>query len=331
MFSKAVAGDLGFTKMAFPELREILQAPIVRDPLAIEFDPSNIDEIKLSGGGLLCLIAYWVFAADIFDADQPRPAMYMFPDHHALLKHYIGEDPQSEVLSNPGTMEALVVLAVWLDSQNKIAAGGGETSSDAKTNYMPYHHLITLISVFHPNVRVRNASTVIAGTILHSNPDEDDRLAILEDLLENCMFSSLQACAVTWLREEVIAARKINSKGHFSSPDCFDAIQYTLFPNLTHLKEADIETLLEFWAEGSPFHLQVANFALFLFSNDYKDLAPAGMAAAIEHRYVQPLLQTATRIMDALDKGEIEQPSDHKGTVMELSVLKDILERVPLQ
>ncbi|QPH12342.1 hypothetical protein C2857_004481 [Epichloe festucae Fl1] len=327
----AVAGDLGFTKMAFPELREILEAPIVKDSLAIEFDPSNIDEIKLSGGGLLCLIAYWVFAADIFDADQPRPAMYMFPDHHALLKHYIGEDPQSEVLNNPGTMEALVVLAIWLDGQNKIAAGGETSVSDAKANYMPYHHLITLISVFHPNVRVRNASTVIAGTILHSNPDEDGRLAILEDLLENCMFSSLQACAVTWLREEVIAARKNNSKGHFSSPDCFDAIQYTLFPSLTHLKKADMETLLEFWAEGSPFHLQVANFALFLFSNDYKDLAPAGMAAAIEHRYVQPLLQTATRVMDALDKGEIEQPSDHRGTVMELSVLKDILERVPLQ
>lgn len=316
--------------MTFPELRNILEAPIVRDPLAIDFDPSNIDEIKLSGGGLLCLMAYWVFAADIFDADQPRPAMYMFPDHHVLLKHYVGEDPQSQILDNPGTMEALVVLAVWLGQNNKLAASG-DTSSDAKDNYMPYHHLITLISVFHPNVRVRNAATVIAGTILHSNPDEDDRLSILEDLLENCMFSSLQACAVSWLREEVIAARKNGSKGRFSSPDCFDAIQYTLFPNLTYLKEADMETLLEFWAEGSPFHLQVANFALFLFSSDYKDLAPAGMAAAIEHRYVQPLLQTATRVIDALNKGEIEQPSDHRGTVMELAVLKDRLERVPLQ
>ncbi|KAG5951844.1 hypothetical protein E4U53_002129 [Claviceps sorghi] len=328
----AVAGDLSFTNMTFPELQRILEAPIVKDPLAVEFDPSNVDGIKLSGGGLLCLMAYWVFAADIFDAHQPRPNMYMFPHHFSLLKHYLGQDAQSEILNNPGTMEALVVLAIWLDGQDNKIAAGGAAGSDAKENYMAYHHLITLISVFHPNVRVRNASTVVAGTILHANPDEDDRLSILEDLLENCMFSSLQACAVSWLREEVIAARKHGSEGgRFSSPDCFDAIQYTLFPSLTYLKEADLETLLEFWAEGSPFHLQAANFAMFLFSSDYKDLAPAGMAAAIEHRYVQPLLQTATRVMGALERGEVEQPDHHRATVMELAVLKDRLERVPLQ
>lgn len=231
--------------MTFAELREILQAPIVRDPLAIEFDPANIEEIKISGGGLLCVIAYWVFAGDVFDADQPRPGMYMFPDHQQLLKHYIGDDPQSEILNNPGTMEALVVLAIWLVGQKKLAQDGA-ADTNAKDNYMPYHHLITLISVFHANIHVRNAATVVAGAVLHSDPDEDDRLAILEDLLENCMFGSLQACAITWLREEVISARKANSKGRFGTPDCFESIQYTLFPDLTYLKEADIETLLEF-------------------------------------------------------------------------------------
>ncbi|KAG6058488.1 hypothetical protein E4U17_007999 [Claviceps sp. LM77 group G4] len=353
----AVAGDLGFTNMTYPELQSILEAPITRDPLSIDFDPSKINDIKLSSGGLLCLVAYWVFAADIFDAHQPRPAMYMFPHHHGLLKHYIGQDSQSEVAIHPGTMEALVVLAVWLDGQNRIAAGGSR-SPDAKDNYMPYHHLITLISVFHPNVRVRNASTVVAGTILHSNPDEDDRLSILEDLLENCMFSSLQACAVSWLREEILAAHKNASppspttttttssstapppspsprnNSRFRSPDCFEAIQYTLFPSLTHLQDADLDTLLEFWAEASPFHLQVANFALFLFSSPtYSRLAPAGMAAAIEHRYVQPLVQVATRIMDALEEGSVEQPRghEHRGTVMELAVLRERLGRVPLQ
>lgn len=316
--------------MTFPQLREILQAPIVRDPLAIDFDPENVDEIKISGGGLLCMIAYWVFAADVFDSDQPRPEMHIFPDHQELLKHYVEEDPQSEILNNPGTTEALVVLAVWLDSQKKLAAGGA-ADVNAKDNFMPYHHLVTLISVFHPNIRVRNAATTIAGAVLHADPNEDDRLAILEDLLENCMFASLQACAVTWLREEVISARKNNSKGRFSTPDCFESIQYTLFPSLTYLKEADIETLLEFWAESSPFHLQVANFALFLFGKDYKDLAPAGMAAAIEHRYVQPLLQAAKLLVEAVDKGEVEKPDDHKNTVMELGILRDTLERVPLQ
>ncbi|GAO14110.1 hypothetical protein UVI_02038000 [Ustilaginoidea virens] len=326
----AVAGDLGFTKLTYAELRLLLLAPVVRDPLAIEFEPSNANDIKLSGGGLLCLIAYWVVAGDVFDADQPRPEMFTFPDHHELLRHCLGDDPQSEILNQPGTVEALIVLAVWLHGRKRIAAGGDSGSADAKDSYMPYHHLITLVSVFHPNLRVRNASTVLAGAVLHADPDEDDRLAILEDLLENCMFSSLQACAVAWLKEEVIAARKNNSQGHFSSPDCFEAIQYTLFPSLTHLREADIETLMEFWAESSSFHLQVANFLVFLFENDYKDLAAPGMAAAIDYRYVQPLSQAARTLMDAIENGETDMSEDCRATVMELGILKTTLDRVPL-
>jgi hypothetical protein len=313
-----------------PQLRDILQAPIVRDPLAIDFNPENIQQVQISGSGLLCLIAYWLFAGDVFDADQPQPEMYMFPDHQQLLKHYIGQDPHSDILNNPGTVEALVVLGIWLQGQKKLAADAA-ANPGAKHNYMDYHHLITLVSVFHPNIRVRNAATVIAGAALHSDPDEDDRLSILEDLLENCMFASLQACAVSWLKEEVILARKENSIGRFSTPDCFESVQYTLFPDLTHLEAADMDTLVEFWAEGSPFHLQVANFGLFLFGSEYKNLAPAGMAAAIEHRYVQPLLQAAEVLIKAVDQGEVEKPDDHKKTVMELGILKDTLERIPLQ
>ena len=309
-------------KWGVKELREVLLAPIARDPLAIDYDPDNIEEIKISGGGLLCLVAYWLFAGDVFDSDQPRPELHTFPDLHELLAHYLGEDPQSEVLNAPGTVESLVVLAVWLDGQKR--------TGDAAGQYMQHHHLLTLISVFHRNVRVRNAATVVAGSVLHSDPDEDDRLSILEDLLENCMFASLQACAVAWLKEEVIAAHKAGS-GKFNSPECFESLQYTLFPDLTHLKSADIDALLEFWAESSPFHLQVANFALFLFGEDYKRLAPEGMAAAIEHRYVQPLVQAATTVKEAMDRGEVAKPEGHTGAVLELSVLTDRLGKVALQ
>ncbi|KND92136.1 hypothetical protein TOPH_03173 [Tolypocladium ophioglossoides CBS 100239] len=325
----AAAGDLGLSKVPFSILKEAIEGPICREPLAMDFDPQKPEEIKLSTGGLICLVAYFVFAADVFDADQPRPDMLMFPDHHLLLKQFLGEDdPQTQVMGNPGTVEALMVMAVWLDSQKRITT----ESTKAEANFMAYHHLMTLVSVFHPNLRVRNAATVIAGLVLHADPDEEDRLTILEDLLENCMFSSLQACAVTWLREEIITARKTNSKGRFSSPDCLESLQYTLFPSLTHLKEADKDSVLEFWTQSAPLLLQAANFAMFLYGGtEYKDLAPAGMAAAIEHRYVEPLLQAAKTLSAEVEEKGIEAQDADSEVLMQLSILTDTLGRVPLQ
>ncbi len=44
----------------------------------------------MSTGGLICLVAYKIFAADVFDANQPLPEMHMFPDHHRMLKLFLG-------------------------------------------------------------------------------------------------------------------------------------------------------------------------------------------------------------------------------------------------
>ncbi|GJN80554.1 hypothetical protein PLIIFM63780_004081 [Purpureocillium lilacinum] len=324
----AVAGDIGLSNVPLSKLKASLE-DICTDPLALDFDPARPDEILMSTGGLICLVAYKIFAADVFDANQPLPEMHMFPDHHQMLKLFLGEseDPQAQVASNPGTVESLLVMAIWLDGSRRIAAAEG-----AEANFMAYHHLLTLISVFHPNVRVRNAATVVSGAVLHADPDEEDRLAILEDLLENCMFSSLQACAVTWLKEEITAAKKAGSKNRFSSAECLDSLQYTLFPSLTHLKEADTDTLLEFWTQSAPLLLQVANFALFLYGgSEYKDLAPAGMAAAIEHRYVEPLLHVAKTLTAEVDKKGVEAQDAEPETLLQLGILADTLGRVPLQ
>ncbi|UKZ82350.1 hypothetical protein TrVFT333_010137 [Trichoderma virens FT-333] len=326
----ALASDLGLSKLPPFKIKEYLEGPIHRAPLSIDFDPQQPEQLHLSTGGLVCLNAYWMFATDVFDADRGLPdgdllPQYMMPDHQVLLKSFLGDESQSQIATNPGTIEALVVMAIWLDGRKAISNPKG---ADTATGYMPYHHLLTLISVFHPNIRVRNAATVVAGSILHSDPEEEDRLAILEDLLESCIFSSLQACAVSWLREEIIAAKKAGSKGRFASPECFETIQYTLFPDLSHLKQDDASTLLDFWAQSAPLHLQVANFALFLFGDEYKSLAPVGMAAAIEHRYVEPLLHAARTLEKAAGAKEVE--IDGEG-LMQLGILTDTLSRVPLQ
>ncbi|KAF5975997.1 hypothetical protein FCOIX_7364 [Fusarium coicis] len=326
----SVARDLGLAKLPSAEVKKALQSPFAVNPLEVEPDPKNPEGIKLSTGGFLCLTAYRMFASDIFDADYEQPDAYIFPEHHNLLKRFLGDDPQTQIESNPGTVEALLVIALWLHDQKRII--GPKGTDDKDVTFMSYHHLLTLISVFHPSLRVRNAATVLAGHILHEDPHEEDRLGILEDLLENCMFSSLKACAVTWLREEIIAARKAGSTGRFADPDCLDTLQYTLFEDLESLAETDLEALLEFWVQFAPFHLQVANFALFLFSGqDFKHLVPAGMAAAVEHRYASPLLAAAKRLREAIDKKEIDGQGQEEEVSMQLGILTDTLERVPLQ
>ncbi|KAF5017964.1 hypothetical protein F66182_10073 [Fusarium sp. NRRL 66182] len=327
----SVARDLGLAKLPSDEVKKVLESPFAENPMSIEPDPKNPEAIKLSPGGFLCLTAYRMFASDIFDADYEQPDVNIFPEHHNLLKRFLGDEPQARIEGNPGTVEALVVIALWLHDQKKIIGSNG-TGADKDVTFMSYHHLLTLISVFHPSLRVRNAATVLAGHILHADPDEDDRLGILEDLLENCMFSSLQACAVTWLREEIIAAHEAGPKGRFANPDCLEILQYTLFQDLEYLGEADLEVLWEFWVQNAPFHLQVVNFALFLFGGQgYKGLVPAGMTAAVEHRYASPLLTAAKRLKGAVEKKEVDGQGLESEVLMQLSILIDTLERVPLQ
>jgi hypothetical protein len=275
-----------------------------------------------------------MFASDVFDSQYVHVKMDLFPDHHQLLQNLLGEEAQLEVARNPGTFEALVVMVIWIIGHEGQVPPPSKKEG-AEVNIMLYHHLLTLISVFHTNVRVRNASTVIAGQVLHQDPDEDDRLAILEDLVENCIFSSLQAAAVTWLREELISAQKAKSAdqpaGRFARTDCLEKLQYTLFPDLTSLKDATPDALWEFWTQNSPFHMQVANFALFLFGGSgYKQLAPAGMAAAVEHRYADPLRDATTRLAKALESKELDQGSASAEVQTQLAILTNTLQDVPL-
>lgn len=261
--------------------------------------------------------------------------MHLFPDHHALLENFIGEDPQSQVLQNPATIESILVLGLWLQ-ENKLVAPAGQ-----ETNFMSYHHSLTLCSVFHPSIHVRNAAVTLAGLVLHDDPDDQDRLKILEDLLENAPFASLKACALTWLREELVAAQKKNkscststssakdnnNNSIFATTQCIDELQYHIFPNLgATLEKAGPDALLEYWTENAAFLLQAANFAYFLFAADAcRGVVPGAMRSAVEQRYVEPLLAASARLEERLGKED-----GAEGILMELNILQTRLKAIPL-
>jgi hypothetical protein len=301
--------------------------PLHTNPLQVELGPDTAEgSIKLSTAGLWCLVAYWLFSSELFDADHHQPNMNIFPEHLKMLQTFLEDEPQTVIAENAGTVEALLVIGLWLESHNQIIGGGG-----AEAQFMPYHHLLTLCSVFHPSLGVRNVATTFAGTILHADPDVEDRLKILEDLLENCIFASLQACAVTWLREEIMNAKKTKESTPFSTTAAIEALQYSLFPNLVSLKEEQPAALLEYWTQNGQFHMQVANFAYFLFAGAaHKQLVPMGMSGTVEQRYIEPLLHAAGVLEKAVSSKEIDAEDMGDRILLEVRVLADRLKSIPL-
>ncbi|CAK7215598.1 YAP1-binding protein 1 [Sporothrix curviconia] len=368
----ALALDLGL-RYSDSLVAGVTKGPVRRRPLdgvdvAAGGGLESIDSISLSTGGVLCLLAYWVFASDVFKGDAAVPNLRVFPDHHAMLETFFDGNAAAQIAQTPGTVDALVALGLWLDHHRLYADEDNESASreaqHGGDDFMPYHHQLTLCAVFHPSLAVRNAATMLAGAVLHANPDAEDRLKILQDLLENCMFASLKACAVTWLREEIVAATAAaeNEKtasspsSLFGGPDAVEQLQYTIFPDLQALQDknaasadarADVDAaLLEYWMQNAPFLLQAANFAYFLFCSDrLKDtVVPPGMGPAIEQRYVEPLLQAARRLRSlAGEEGSIngqghshDHDHDHSHTeadplqhaVLDLDVLSSRLSSV---
>ncbi|KAI1844920.1 hypothetical protein JX265_009546 [Neoarthrinium moseri] len=311
----ALARDLGLREASASFVKGIYERATGFDPLANFDDFNSAEEIHLSPGGVVGLIAYWLFSADVFGADNSTPEMHIFPDHLTLLERFLGAVAQDEITTNPGVADALLAIGLGLDHRDLITEG-------SEPNIMAYHHHLTLIAVFHPDIQVRNAATTFAGAMLHSDPDDQGRLEILEDLLENCIFASLKACAVTWLKEELIEAKKSGASNQFSSPDIIDRLQYFIFPDMLSVKEMGTDELLDYWGQNGLFLLQVANFAFFLFSAGFADLVPAGVGAAIEQRFVEPLVEGAERLLKA------DELAGHDK--MDLSILTDRLKSLPL-
>ncbi|CAK7563950.1 MAG: YAP1-binding protein 1 [Sporothrix epigloea] len=353
----ALALDLGL-KYSDVLVAGVTKGPVRCKPLnSVDFAKGGgLESIALSTGGVLCLLAYLVFASDVFKSDAAVPGLRVFPDYYAMLVTFFNGNAAAQIAQTPGTVEALVALGLWLDHHKLYSdEDDGSEASHGGDDFMPFHHLLTLCAVFHPSLAVRNAATMLAGAVLHANPEPEDRLQILQDLLENCMFASLKACAVTWLREEIVAATATSSavtaadeaKGTvassstpslFGGPDAVEQLQYAIFPDLQALQDKNASSdllesasdaaLLEYWTQNAPFLLQATNFAYFLFCSDRlkETVVPPGMGPAIEQRYVEPLLQAASRLRSLVGEEKVGRGRSHihdlnEGDSLQLAVL----------
>ncbi|KAJ4304128.1 YAP1-binding protein 1 [Collariella sp. IMI 366227] len=280
----ALISDLGLDSCSKTFIHQLCDGPMHSEPLANADDVSVPEDIALSTGGCVCLVAYWVFSSTVFEATHPQPEMNIFPEHFAVLDKFLQDDAHSQIQRSTGTIEGLLTIGLWLQSHHFISANPtspltNPTTSpeDPTSDFMRYTHLTTLIALYHPALQVRNAATVLAGLVLHSDPSDDDRLKILEDLLENCMFASLKARAVAWLREELLAAADPatsipRQNNLFATPQALETVQYVVFPALASLLDLPTtQDLVEYLMVNAPFVMQAVNFALFLWGSTTPD------------------------------------------------------------
>ncbi|KAJ8130404.1 hypothetical protein O1611_g3228 [Lasiodiplodia mahajangana] len=285
----ALLRDLGMNDFSTAFVRGVLCQPSDTEPMSNLEMFDSVDDIQLSQGGTAGLIAYWIFSTDAFGADNPIPKMHIFPDHFDMMRLFLGapgtnpeSDPGGEIQRNPGIADALLAIGLGLHHRGLVTA-------TEHTNYMAYHHYVTLIAEFHSDILVKSAAMRFAGTLLHSDPDYESRLDILEDLLKECASPPLKACAIKWLQEEIIAAHNDKVSNVFSTPEVIERLRDYLFPDPTKMEGDDFK---EIWGIQHSFFHQAANFAYFLF-NGRKDLVPVGMGARVEQQFAEPLT-TAT-------------------------------------
>ncbi|KAH8889274.1 DUF1760-domain-containing protein [Thozetella sp. PMI_491] len=336
----ALTRDLGLTRCSPEFLDQVSEAKKHGNPLSEAERVSNPRDIALSTGGSVCLLAYWVFSSTIFDADQPQPPIYLFPTHLTMISRFLGDDPESWVLGTPGTAQAIVTIGLWLEFNDRISATPAvlpskptASAEDPGFDFMAYVHSATLVALYHPLQHVRNASSVLAGAVLHADPLDDDRLRILYDLLENCEFAQLKAIAVSWLREELLRlptpCSSEASPSIFATPQALEAIQYAVFPSMTPLVELDTNRRLEHIVQNLPFFLQVVNFALLLWSSDkWGHVLPANMASAAAERWFHPLQSMVGTLIRATDAGGEFAGGDLSYFKFDLEVLQERLERL---
>ncbi|KAL2016728.1 hypothetical protein VTK56DRAFT_3117 [Thermocarpiscus australiensis] len=365
----ALISDLGLDCSSKTFVHQLCEGPMHSDPLAEAGDPSSPEKIALSTGGCVCLVAYWVFSATIFEADHPRPEMHIFPEHYAVLDKFLQDDAHSQIQQSVGTIEALIAIGLWLHANKLVSADPTSpltnpaiSPEDPTSDFMRYIHLTTLIALYHPQLQVRNAASALAGQVLHADPSDDDRLRVLYDLLENCMFASLKARAVAWLREELLAAsspppppssststtkpRQIPTNNLFATTQALETVQYVVFPSLGSILDLPTTDLVEYLAANAVFFLQAVNFALFLWGspssssdgggdqggNRWRHVLPANMDATVRERWFEPLREAVERLeRERRKSGGLQQQgvqADLGPFEAELAVLRERMGRL---
>ncbi|RKF64602.1 putative yap-binding protein [Erysiphe neolycopersici] len=279
---------------------------------------SYSEEIPPSRVGSLLLAAYSIFYSILFKSQVSLPQLTIFPHHAKMVKIYVRfQGPDLIEGSLLGIIDAILLIGLWLESENKFVAGPLEDEE-----FLEHLQWLSYLSLKTPSPSLRYVAHMLSSSILHAHPVDRLRLTFIKDTLENCPYETLKASAVSWLKEELITAHERNSNGVFASPAALAATQPFIFPSTSGMLEADNNELVEEINASYPFHMAVLNFFVFLSGNKYLKFLPTRMLNVAEELYIRPLKTACERLLDLESKNP---KPDFDGTQVELQLLEERL------
>ncbi|TQS34993.1 hypothetical protein Golomagni_04602 [Golovinomyces magnicellulatus] len=291
----AISRDLGVT------LDDSLSANLSKSDISEtgkefqEYNLSSPEDILPSKVGTLFLTTSFIFSSIIFKSQLILPKLTIFPDHARLVKKFIGvEGPVLIGSEKLGIIDAILVLGLWLENENKFVAGPLRDEE-----YLEYLQTISLLSTNTSSAQLRYAAHELSSSVLHAHPVDRLRLTFISDTLENCPYETLKAVAVSWLKREITVASERKSSDVFATSTALAATQPFLFPVTSGLVDASDEELMEVIDDSYPFHMAVLNFLLLLSGKKYTHVVPNGMMKVVEKIYLRPLKIISDRNWDS--------------------------------
>ncbi|EON64110.1 hypothetical protein W97_03340 [Coniosporium apollinis CBS 100218] len=324
--------------------------------------PASAQDISLSKHGALFMFTAREVSEVLHGARPTAPPINIFPQHATVLQNYIDvADPATIGTQEEAIIDTIIALGLLSLSKNNI----GEPDSDEQ--FTLYLQSTSLLSANSPSPTLRYHAHYLTASVLRSHPSDTVRLSFIRDTLEHCPYENLKACAVGWLKGEIIEAnpptplpasasasapaaelssespaplstdQEAKDPSIFTTPLALSTVAPHLFPDLTHDLAAPslVESYTNFKTSLS-FCLATLNFYYLLLcaKHLHKPLDVPGMHQEndIGGSYLWPLRQAVGRFREGLEEGgQLADEEGEEGAKMglaELRLLEDVLGRV---
>ena len=179
---------------------------------------------------------------------------------------------------------------------------------------------LSLLSANTPNAALRYRAHELTKSVLYSWPDQDVRLAYIEDTLENCPYENLKGSAVGWLKDEIIAAGSPNGAGKesiFATPAVLTKLTPYLFISPVSLAAGGVFT--PFLAHQS-FFLAVLNLMYLVLSSQTLNVNSWGLMKDLRN-WLQQMDSVANDIRTIANAGRKAGEASIEELEMDLGLL----------
>ena len=254
-------------------------------------------------------------ASTIFGAPSNLPSIHLFPHYASILDQLIGTSSPASAGTEPlALIDAILALHSCLIISNE------DTDPESEITFKETLQRLSLLSANTPNASLRYRAHVVTKSILYSHSSENVRLAYIKDTLQNCPYENLKASAVGWLKDQIIAASRIETgKSIFTTSATLTNLAPDLFanPNSLILNNNDFTPFLA----HQSFFLAVLNLIYLVLSSQTLNVSSWDFIRDTE-TWIQQLKDVASVIRKTIKVGREEGEDAIEGLEMDLGLLE---------